>query len=112
MVECVHHCIFLVEALVEALKAFELVHIERGKAVQLHGAEVTARALHPQHGHVLARQRVLVGDLGGGIAAAEIGDAEVGAEEVRPVQELARLIEGFRPVFSKPCPSGWFFVCL
>ena len=96
VVERVHHRVFLVEALVERLQGLELVHVEGGEAVELHGAEVTARALHPQHSHVLARQRVLVGDLGGGVAAAEVGDAEIGTEEVGPVQKFARLIERLR----------------
>ena len=82
MVQRVNHRVFLLEAGVEPLERVELVLIERGEAVELHRADVAARALDPQHRHVLARQRILCRDLGGGIAAAKIGDAQVRAQQV------------------------------
>src|SRR6185295_1102753 len=67
------------------------LHVERGEAVELHGAEIAARSLDPQHLDLGAGERVLLFDLGRGIAAAEIGDALVAAEQVGAVQkELGR----------------------
>ena len=43
-----------------------------------------------------ARQRIGRGQLGGRVAAAEIGDAQVAAEQVRPIEQEARFIEGSR----------------
>ncbi len=82
VVQRVHHRVFLIEALVEPLQGFELVHVERGEAVELHRADVAAGALDPQDGDVAAGQRILHLHLCRGIAAAEIGDAQVGAEEI------------------------------
>ena len=50
MIEVVHHLVFLIEAAIEAPQGFELVHIERGEAIELHRTDVAAGALHPQHG--------------------------------------------------------------
>ena len=107
MIQRMHHRVFLVEALVETLQAFELVHVEGGEAVELHGADVTARALDPQHGDRLAGQRVFRRDLGGGVATAEIGDAQIRAQQVGPIEEEARLIHfGGLGVIPKGGNSG------
>lgn len=77
MVQRVHHGVFLGEALVEAFERLELAHVERGETIELHRAQVAARALDPQHGDVRSGEQVLVFHLGRGIAPAEIGDAEI-----------------------------------
>ena len=43
-----------------------------------------------------AGQRIGRGQLGGRVAAAEIGDAQVAAEQVRPVEQEAGFVEGRR----------------
>ena len=43
-----------------------------------------------------AGQRIGRGQLGGRVAAAEIGDAQVAAEQVRSVEQQARIVEGRR----------------
>ena len=82
MVEQGDHLVLMFEPAIGAFQAEQLVEIERREAVALHRAEIAAGALDPQDFDGGARQRVLVGDLGGGVAAAEIGDAEIGAENV------------------------------
>ena len=58
------------------------VHVEGGEAGALDAAEVAAGAFDPEDLFGLAVQRVYLFELGAGVAAAEVGDAQVGAEEV------------------------------
>ena len=93
--------------LIDALQRFQLVQVERGETVELDRAEVAAGALDPEHLDRLAGERIGFHDLGRGVAAAEVGDALVGAEQVGAVEQLARLIEAGRvsiipTVFEKP----------
>jgi hypothetical protein len=86
-----HHLVLVVEPAVETLQRLQLVEVERREAVLLHGPEVPAGALHPQDGHVLAGQRVLLRDLGRGVPPAEVRDPQVRAEQVRAVEQPLRL---------------------
>ncbi len=90
------HLVLVLEAAIDRFEAQELVHIERREAVELHRADVAARALDPKDISWSAGQRISRGQLGGRVAAAEIGDAQVAAEQVRPVEKKARVIEGSR----------------
>ncbi len=90
------HLVLMREAAIDRFEAQELVHIERREAVELHRADVAARAFDPQDLGWSARQRIGRGQLGGRVAAAEIGDAQVAAKQVRPVEQKTRLIEGSR----------------
>ena len=65
-----------------ATSGLEAIEIERGEAVALHRADVAARSLDPQHLDRLAGERIGRVDLGRGVAAAEIGDAQIGAEKI------------------------------
>jgi len=51
-------------------------------ALMMCRAEVAARSLDPQHFDHLAGERIGHFDLGRGVAAAEIGDAQIGAEKI------------------------------
>ena len=93
MVEQRDHLVLVREAAIDRLQAEELVEIEGREAVELHRADVAARSLDPQHRDRRASQRIDALDLGRGVAAAEIGDAEVAAEKVRAIEQEARLIE-------------------
>ena len=90
------HLVLVLEAAIDRFEAQELVHIERREAVELHRADVAARALDPKDFSWRARQRIGRGQLGGRVAAAEIGDAQVAAKQVRPIEQEARFIEGSR----------------
>ena len=72
-----HHLVFVREAAVQALQCAQLVHVEGGKAVELHRADVAARALDPQHLDLSAGQRIALEDFRRGVAAAVVGDAKV-----------------------------------
>ncbi len=76
------HLIFKFHAAIEIFQAVDFVHVEGGEAVKLDGADISARSLDPQDFDHRAGQRVFLHDLGRGVAAAEIGDPLVGAEEV------------------------------
>src|SRR6188768_1734020 len=68
--------------LVELLEREKLLHIKRGEAIELHRAEVAARALDPEHFDIGAGQRVLVPDLRRRVATAEVGDPLVAAKQI------------------------------
>ncbi len=95
------HLILVLEAAIDRLKSEQFVHVERRETVELHRADVAARPFHPQDLGWRAGQRIGRGQLGRGVAAAEIGDAQVAAKQVRPVEEKARIVEGSR-VFVVP----------
>jgi hypothetical protein len=78
---------------VDALQRDEAVLVERGEVLALGGAQVAAAALDPEHFDVLAGERVLLGELDRGVAAAGVGDALVAAEQVGAVDETADRIE-------------------
>ncbi len=58
VIEVVHHLVFLGEVLVETFQGQQLVHVQRGETIELHGGDVTAGALHPQHLHRLLGERI------------------------------------------------------
>jgi hypothetical protein len=57
-------------------------------------AEVAAAAFDPQHGGVFSIQRIWLYDLGTRVSAAEVGDPQVGSEQVRPVAQQFRSVQG------------------
>ena len=93
MIEQRDHLVLMGEAAVNRLEAEELVEIEGRKAVELHRPDVAARALDPQNSGRRAGQRIRLHDLGGRVAAAEIGDAKIAAEQVGSVEQAAGLVE-------------------
>ena len=93
MVQVVNHLVFLIEASVQAFQRFKLVHVERGKTIELHRTDVASRSLDPQHGDRRFAERIHHHDLGRGIAATKIGNAQVSAQKIRPVEQKPRLIE-------------------
>ena len=74
--------IFFRYALVALFESQHLVEIKGGKAGALDAAEIAAAAFDPEHLDRFAGERVGLGDLGAGIAAAEVGDAQVRAKQV------------------------------
>ena len=91
-----HHLVLVLGPAVDVAQAVELVPVEGREAVAPHGADVPARALDPEHLDGPAGQRVALRHLGRGVAAAVIGDALVGAEQVRAVEQEPGLVEAGR----------------
>jgi len=91
-----HRCFWPlgIGGLVFALETLELVHVEGGEAVLFGGAEVPAGALHPKNLGVLAGERILLGDLGGGVPAPGVGQGRILADQVGAVDEPGDRIEG------------------
>ena len=87
MGQIAHHLVLVLDAAIKPFQGAQLVHVERGEAVELDRGAVAARSLHPQHLDVLPAQRVLLPDLGRGVAATIVGDALVGAERVRAIDQ-------------------------
>ncbi len=74
----------------EAVHGFEGAHpveVEERQPGDGHRAEVAARALDGQHPRRRPGDRVGEGDLGGRVAAGEVGDALVGAERLERGQQ-------------------------
>ena len=75
------------------LSEFKPLHVNGGKAVKLHRADVASRTLDPQHCHILTRQRVPVLNFRRRVAATKIGNPQIAAKQIGPVQKLPRLVE-------------------
>ena len=91
-----NHLVLVLEAAIDRLEAEELVEIERRETVELHRTDVAAGALDPKDLGRRAGQRIGRGQLGGRVAAAEIGDAQVAAEQVRSIEQETGIVEGSR----------------
>ena len=72
---------------VDGLQTDQLLLIERREVLAEAGAEIAAGTLDPEDLDRLAREGVLLDDLGAGVAAAGVGDALVGAEDVGAIDE-------------------------
>ncbi|MCY1238450.1 hypothetical protein D9M72_511900 [compost metagenome] len=84
----------------------ELVHVECGKAVELDRTDVAARTLDPENLDRTAAKRILFHHLGRGVAAAVIGDALVGTEQVGAIQQpLGFAHAGSSRLVPKVCKS-------
>src|SRR5689334_20697398 len=101
-----HQRAVAVLVLVELLERQELVHIKSGEAVELHRAQVTARTFDPQDVDLRAGERILLLDLRGRVAAAEVGDALVAAQQIRTVKQQ---IGGREPGCVSVIPSIFDF---
>ena len=87
-----HHLVLERLAAVARDQALELVEIEHGEAGGADRSQIAAAALHRHHARRRAGQRIGQIELRAGVAAAEVGDAQIGAEQVRSVaQQLERL---------------------
>src|SRR5262249_22751028 len=70
----------------------ELVEMQDREAAGADRAQIAAAPLHRQHARRFAGQRIRLREFGARVAAAEVRDAQVLAEEVRSVpQQLQRL---------------------
>ena len=78
---------------VGALEADQPLLVQRREVLPRARAQVAARPLHPQHLHRLARQRVRGRQLRRRVAAAGVGDALVGPEAVRAINEPSHRVE-------------------
>ena len=87
------HVVFGVDAFVAVLEGEQLLLVESGEAGALHAAEIAAGAFDPEDFDGLTGERVGIHDLGAGVSAGKVGDAEVGAEEVGAIAQQLGLVE-------------------
>ena len=85
--------VFVLDAAVDFFELEQFVEAERGEAGALDAAEVAAGALDPEDLAGYAVERVDLVELGAGVAAAEVGDAQIGAEEIGAVAEQFGRVE-------------------
>ena len=90
------HAVLVVDTLVDGFQRLKLFHIERGKTIELDRADIAARSLDPEHLDRLTCQRIGLPHFCRGIAAAIIGDALIGAQQIGTIKQLARLIQARR----------------
>ena len=88
------HGVLFVNAAVLLLEREQLVEIEGREAGALDAAEIAAAAFDPEHELLLAVDGIDGLELGAGVAAAEVGQAQVRAEQVRAVAEEFGSVEG------------------
>ena len=93
MVQGVNHGILLFDVGIKSLQRFKFVHVERGETIKPHRADVTARSLHPQYRYLFLGERIGHRDLGGGVATAKIGDAQIRTEKIGTVEKQTGLIQ-------------------
>ena len=97
---------------VDVLQLHQLVPVKRGEVFALAGAQVATRALDKHDVHIRARQRIDLRDFAGGVAAAGVGDALVGAEQVgavdQPFYGVERVGAGLIPQVIDMAVLGWF----
>ena len=88
-----HHVVFGVDTFIDPLESEQLFLVECGKSSALDAAQVAARTFDPEHFHSLASQRVRLRNLGAGVAAGKVGDAQVRSEQVRTITQELRFIK-------------------
>ncbi len=88
------HRVLFVDAPILLLEREQLVEIEGREARPLDAAEIAAAALDPEHELLLAVDGIDGFELGAGVAAAEVGQAEVRAEQVRAIAEKFGSVQG------------------
>ena len=107
----IHHLVFVRFAPVARHEPLERVEPEHGKPGLVHRAEVAAAALHGQHARELPGQRILKVELRAGVAAGEVGDAQIGAKQIRSISEHAQRINESRRFLFIPeileAPRPW-----
>ena len=74
-------------------QSLQLFGVERRQSAQLDTAQVAAAALDPQDFFLLSAQRIDLLDFRTGVSAAKVGDAKIGAQQVRPVAQQFGLVE-------------------
>jgi hypothetical protein len=90
------HLVFVRFAAIARDERLEPVEVQQGEAGSGNRSQVASTALHRHHPARFAGQRIGEIELRAGVAAAEVGDAEVLAEQVRPVAQQLERIAGER----------------
>src|ERR1700679_236326 len=80
-----HHLVFVRHAAIAISQRKQLVKVEGGETAALYAPQVAAASFHPQDRRCGAVQRIFFYNLGAGIAASEVGDAQIGSEQVGTV---------------------------
>ena len=96
IVEVRNELIFVLAAAKAPFQCDEFVLIQLREAGQIHRAQIVAGSFHPQNRHALVVERIDVAKFCRGVAAAEIGHAEIGAQQMRAIQKQLGFRERFR----------------
>ena len=69
----------------------ETIHVEKGETGFGNRSDISAAALHRQNPNHLAGEWIRKFDLRAGVAAAEVGDAQIRAQQVRAISQKSQL---------------------
>ena len=100
----VHHLVFERFAAIAGLELFEFVEIQQREPRIGDRAEIAAAAFHREHADGRARERIGHVDLGARVAAAEVRDAQIGAEQIRAIAKQRQLIAA-KPIGRSVVPE-------
>src|ERR1700723_3159120 len=87
--------VFQLNATIDPRECKYFIEVQGGKALHLNAAQVAAAPLYPEHGLLLPVQRIGPLEFRAGVAAAEIGDAQIGSKQVGAIAQQSGGIEGF-----------------
>src|ERR1700722_2883519 len=88
-----YHFVLVSHAAITVLEANELLEKKSGKAAALDASEVAAASFYPQDFRGSTADRIGLDNLGAGISAAEICDAQIGAQKIGAIPEQFRLVK-------------------
>ena len=89
----IHHFIFEFSAAILCSSPCSFSEYKRRQPAQLDASQIAATALDPQNFFLLPAKRIGLLDLRTGVSAAEVGDAKIGAQQIRSVAQQFRLVE-------------------
>ena len=89
-----HHLVFVRLASILRFKRLDAIQVEQREAGVGNRPKIAAAAFDGEHADWLAGERIRQIDFRAGVAAAEIGDAQIRAEQVRAVPQQRQLIAG------------------
>src|SRR6266567_8557943 len=105
-----HHRVFSVLPAIKMFECQQFVLVKRGEPRALDAAEISAAALYPEHLHGLAGKRIELVDFGTGVAAREVSDAQVRAEQIGAISQQLGFIQlvgyGWVPTIFKKLEGG------
>jgi hypothetical protein len=89
------HLVFQLNAAIDPRECEHLIEVQGGKAFYLDAAQVATATLYPEYGLLLPIQRIGPLEFRAGVAAAEVGDAQIGSEQVGAIAQKSGRVEGF-----------------
>ena len=88
-----HHFVFIFRAAIFLLEALQLFRIQRGQPSDLDTSQIAAAALDPQNFFLFSAEGIRLLNFRTGVSPAKVGDAKVGAQQIRAVTQQFGWVE-------------------